>query len=103
MFNFKTVTLSALILMSGSALADIRVVDTESGAWVTVRDNNGNPEAGAMVKMTNVPQDKEVYTTNANGRVFIPITLERSRSIRLEAQSQDGMKSDVAFLHSSSD
>ncbi|WP_087017939.1 hypothetical protein [Thaumasiovibrio subtropicus] len=104
MLGIKASTLAALIFASSSALADIKIIDTENGAWVTVRDMNGMPQAGAMVKFTNVPQDREVYTTNENGRVFIPITLERSRSIRIEAVSGNGLtKEELAFHHSASD
>ncbi|WP_413113331.1 hypothetical protein [Thaumasiovibrio sp. DFM-14] len=104
MLTVKTITAAALIILSGSALADIRVIDTENGAWITVKDSAGNPESGATVRITNVPQERETYMTDENGRVYVPISLERSRSIKYEATTDDGKKqSRYAFHHTSND
>lgn len=75
MLNLKVLTTTAVILMSSSAFADIRVADTHNGAWVTVTDN-GQPAANATVSVANVPQQRGTYKTDENGRVFIPLTLE---------------------------
>nr|WP_086940842.1 carboxypeptidase regulatory-like domain-containing protein [Thaumasiovibrio occultus] len=90
MFGFKTITLSAMILASTAAFADIRVTDDHTGLWVKVEDSAGQPDAGAKVMITNLPQNRTVYTTNDSGRVFIPISLPSSRSVKLEAVTSDG-------------
>ena len=99
MLNLKVLTTAAVILMSSSAFADIRVADTHNGAWVTVTDN-GQPAANATVSVANVPQQRGTYKTDENGRVFIPLTLENSRSIKYKATTEDGKKSSRFAFHS---
>ncbi|WEM44310.1 hypothetical protein PTW35_23800 (plasmid) [Photobacterium sp. DA100] len=83
MATIKTVIASGLLLLSGTALADIKIADTHSGAWISV-SHDGSPIKGAEVTVKNVPQQKSTFSTNENGRVFIPLTLENSRSIKYE-------------------
>ena len=99
MLNLKVLTTAAVILMSSSAFADIRVADTHNGAWVTVT-NNGQPAANASVSVANVPQQRKTYKTDENGRVFIPLTLENSRSIKYRATTKDGKTSSRFAFHS---
>ncbi|MGF1687220.1 DUF4198 domain-containing protein [Photobacterium japonica] len=99
MLNLKVLTTAAVILMSSSAFADIRVADTHNGAWVTVT-NNGQPAANASVSVANVPQQRQTYQTDENGRVFIPLTLENSRSIKYKATTKDGKTSSRFAFHS---
>lgn len=93
----KTVLVSTLILLSGNVLADIRVADTHNGAWVTVT-HNGSPVEGAQVSVKNVPQQKKTYLTNESGRVFIPLTLENSRSIKYKVTKPNAEKSESRFV-----
>ena len=65
--SLKVLTATAVIVMSSSAFADIRVADTHNGAWVTVTEN-GQPAANATVSVANVPQQRQSYKTDANGR-----------------------------------
>ena len=77
----STIIATTIVLLSGAALADIRVADTHNGAWVTVT-HDGSPIERAQVSVKNVPQQKKTYITNERGRVFVPLTLENSRSIK---------------------
>ncbi|MEZ8093833.1 DUF4198 domain-containing protein [Photobacterium swingsii] len=99
MSSLKVITATAVLLMSSSAFADIRVADTHNGAWVTITEN-GQPAANAKVSVANVPQQKESYTTDERGRVFIPLTLESSRSIKYHATTESGKKSSRFAFHS---
>ena len=99
MSSLKVLTASAVILMSTSAIADIRVADTQNGAWVTVTEN-GQPAANAQVSIANVPQQRQTYTTDDKGRVFIPLTLENSRSIKYKAKTESGRESSRYAFHS---
>ncbi|QUJ69289.1 hypothetical protein KDD30_21195 (plasmid) [Photobacterium sp. GJ3] len=92
MTSFKVLTATAVLLMSTSALADIRVTDTNNGAWVTVTEN-GQPAANASVSVANVPQQRKTFTTDERGRVFIPLQLNASRSVKFEATTENGQKS----------
>ena len=99
MSSLKVLTVTAVIAMSTSAFADIRVADTHNGAWVTVTEN-GQPAANASVSVANVPQQKKSYTTDEKGRVFIPLTLENSRSIKYKAKTESGRESSRFAFHS---
>ncbi|EAS44310.1 hypothetical protein C9J48_05410 [Photobacterium profundum] len=99
MSSLKVITATAVILMSTSVLADIRVADTHNGAWITVTEN-GAPAANASVSVANVPQQKQSYQTDENGRVFIPLTLENSRSVKYKATTETGKKSSRFAFHS---
>lgn len=92
----KTIIASGLILLSGTALADIRIADTHNGAWVSV-SHDGSPIQGAQVTVKNVPQQKSTYITDKNGRVFIPLTLENSRSIKYEVTKPGAKSSESRF------
>ncbi|OAN11246.1 hypothetical protein A3K86_20020 [Photobacterium jeanii] len=100
MFNFKVIAASAVLVISSSAFADIRVTDTHNGAWVTVMEN-GKPAANAEVTVANVPQSRGTYTTDERGRVFVPLTLENSRSIKYKAKTESGKESSRFAFHSS--
>lgn len=97
----KVLTASAVILLSFSALADVRIVDTHNGAWVMVRDN-GQPVSNANVNLVNVPQQHGSYKTDDNGQVFIPITLENSRSVKYQVTTKEGANQYRYAFHSSS-
>ncbi|AJR06353.1 hypothetical protein C9J03_13380 [Photobacterium gaetbulicola] len=99
MSSLKVLTATAVIVMSSSAFADIRVADTHNGAWVTVTEN-GQPAANATVSVANVPQQRQSYKTDENGRVFIPLTLENSRSIKYKATTEGGKQSSRFAFHS---
>ncbi|KXI21687.1 transthyretin-like family protein [Photobacterium sanguinicancri] len=99
MSSLRVMTATAVLLMSSSAFADIRVADTHNGAWVTITEN-GQPAANAKVSVANVPQQRESYTTDERGRVFIPLTLESSRSIKYKATTESGKKSSRFAFHS---
>ncbi|MGF1727132.1 hypothetical protein [Photobacterium nomapromontoriensis] len=99
MSSFKVLTTAAVILMSSSAIADIRVADTHNGAWVTVTEN-GQPAANASVSVANLPQQRKSYKTDEHGRVFIPLTLQNSRSIKYKATTESGKRSSRFAFHS---
>lgn len=99
MSSLKVMTATAAILLSTSALADIRVADTHNGAWVTVTEN-GQPAANASVSVANVPQQRKTYQTDEKGRVFIPLTIEQSRSIKYKAKTESGRESSRYAFHS---
>jgi hypothetical protein len=92
----KTIFASSLLLLSGMALADIRVADTHNGAWISV-SHGGNPIEGAQVTVKNVPQQKATYITNKHGRVFVPLTLENSRSIKYQVTKPGATKPESRF------
>ncbi|MDX1301530.1 hypothetical protein [Photobacterium sp.] len=96
MTTTKTIIASGLLLLSGTTLADIRVADTHNGAWVSV-SHDGSPIQGAEVTVKNVPQQKATYITDENGRVFIPLTLENSRSIKYQVTKPDATTSESRF------
>ncbi|KLV04578.1 MULTISPECIES: hypothetical protein [Photobacterium] len=99
MSSLKVITASAVLIMSSSAMADIRVADTQNGAWVTVTEN-GQPAANASVSVANVPQQRKMYKTDENGRVFIPLSLQSSRSVKYKATTEDGKQSSRFAFHS---
>ncbi|MGF1727135.1 hypothetical protein [Photobacterium nomapromontoriensis] len=99
MIKLQLLTAASTILVSSYALANIHVADTHNGAWVTVT-NNGQPAANSSVSITNVPQHREMYKTDKNGRVFIPITLENSQSIKYKATNEYGEESSRFYFHS---
>lgn len=98
MTMIKSVFASTLLLLSGTALADIKVVDSQNGAWVSV-SHNGSPIQGAQVSVKNVPQQRETYITDKSGRAFIPLTLESSRSVKYQVlkPGSDKVESRYAF------
>ncbi|UXI02450.1 hypothetical protein [Photobacterium sp. TY1-4] len=81
----------ASLLMGFSALsyADIQVTDTQNGAWVTVTDG-GQPSANAVVSVVNQPQAQNSFRTDDSGRVFIPLSLNHSRSVKYSAVTESG-------------
>lgn len=97
----KTIIASGLLLLSGTALADIRIADTHNGAWVSV-SHNGSPIQGAEVTVKNVPQQKSTYITDESGRVFVPLTLENSRSIKYQVVKPGAKSPESRFAFHSS-
>lgn len=77
------------IAFSSASLADLRVSSMSNGAWVKVTEN-GQPAANATVSLVNVPQVRQTFQTSENGRVFLPISLNNSRSIKFKAVTEDG-------------
>jgi len=80
---------SVMIAFSSMSFADISISDTQNGAWVKVTDN-GQPSANAVVSIENQPQVRSTYQTDDSGRVFIPLSLNSSRSIKYKAVTEDG-------------
>ncbi|MGF1701150.1 hypothetical protein L4D09_12705 [Photobacterium makurazakiensis] len=83
-----TIILTAMFIPS-LVSAQIRVADTHNGVWVSVYENN-EPVSNVSVTIANVPQVKESYITNSKGKVFIPMTLESSRSLKYKATTANG-------------
>lgn len=98
MSSFKVLTATAIILMSSSVFADMRVVDTHDGAWVTITEN-GKPAVNASVSIANVPQQGQSYQTDESGRVFVPLTLEKSRTVQYKATTESGRESSRFAFH----
>ncbi|MCG7587071.1 hypothetical protein [Photobacterium sp. OFAV2-7] len=80
---------SVLIAFSSMSFADISISDTQNGAWVKVTDN-GQPSANAVVSVENQSQVKGTYQTDDSGRVFIPLSLNSSKSVKYKAVTEDG-------------
>lgn len=91
MEKVNVVLSSIMIAFSSISLADISVSDTQSGAWVTVTEN-GQPAANATVSLKNLPHNRNTFQTNEKGRVFVPLSLNHSRSIKYVAVTEDGNK-----------
>lgn len=89
------------VVFSTVTLADMKVVDTANGAWVTVSEQ-GAPVANAEVTVKNVPQSKGTYMTNENGRVFVPLSLNSSRSVKYNAVTENGTEYNRYAFHSDS-
>lgn len=88
----KKVSIALASLMMGfSAMsyADIQVTDTQNGAWVTVTDG-GQPSVNAVVSVVNQPQASNTFRTDESGRVFIPLSLNHSRSVKYKAVTESG-------------
>ncbi|MEJ2763818.1 hypothetical protein VV869_07530 [Photobacterium sp. MCCC 1A19761] len=85
----QLVLAAAAVAMSTSAFADIKISDRENGAWVTVT-HQGAPAANATVSVVNLPQVRQKYQTDENGRVFLPISVTNSRSVKYRAVTQEG-------------
>jgi len=89
------------VVFSTVTFADMKIVDTANGAWVTVSEQ-GAPVVNAEVTVKNVPQSKGTYTTNENGRVFVPLSLNSSRSVKYNAVTDDGTEYTRYTFHSAS-
>lgn len=89
---------SVLIAFSSMSFADISISDTQNGAWVKVTDN-GQPSANAVVSVENQPQVKGTYQTDDSGRVFIPLSLNSSRSVKYKAVTEDGSEFNRFAFH----
>ncbi|MCW8327657.1 hypothetical protein MD588_02460 [Photobacterium sp. SDRW27] len=92
---------TAVLTFSATSSADIRVTDTQNGAWVKVTDN-GQPAVNATVSLENYPQVGQTFQTGENGRVFIPISVNNSRSIKFKAVTQEGIVYSRFAFHSDS-
>ncbi|MDO6496777.1 hypothetical protein [Photobacterium sanguinicancri] len=92
---------SMLIAFSSMSFAGLKVVDSQNGAWVTVTDN-GKPVADAVVSATNVPQSKSEFKTNEKGRVFIPLTMNHSKSVKFKAVTPEGKEMSRFAFHGKS-
>lgn len=77
------------IAFSSASFADIQVTSTQNGAWVKVTDN-GQPAANAMVTIENLPQVRKSFQTDENGRVYIPLSLNKSSSLKFKAVTEEG-------------
>ncbi|MGF1701648.1 hypothetical protein L4D09_15255 [Photobacterium makurazakiensis] len=88
-----------LVLFSAATLADIDIADTKNGSWITV-SNNGAVEENASVTVSNIPQVTQSFKTNSNGRVFIPLSLNSSRSVQYKAITSDGVELSRSGFHS---
>lgn len=88
-----------VIAFSSTSFADIRVTDSPNGAWVKVTDN-GQPVANATVSLENYPQVRQTFKTGESGRVFIPISVTNSRSIKFRAVTEEGMVYSRYAFHS---
>ncbi|OAN11247.1 hypothetical protein A3K86_20025 [Photobacterium jeanii] len=99
MSSLKVIAASAVLVMSSSAFADIRVSSNANGAWVTVTEN-GQPAPNAEVTVANVPQSRGTFKTDETGRVFIPLTLHNSRSVKYKAKTESGKESSRFAFHS---
>lgn len=80
---------SIMIAFSSMSFADISITDTQNGAWVTVTDG-GQPSANATVSIENQPQVRSTFQTDDSGRVFVPLSLNHSRSVKYKAVTEDG-------------
>lgn len=89
MKKVNIVLTSLMLAFSSTSFADIRVTNTQNGAWVKVTDS-GQPAANATVSLVNLPQVRQTYQTDENGRVFVPISLNNSRSIKFKAVTEEG-------------
>ncbi|UTV28817.1 DUF4198 domain-containing protein [Photobacterium atrarenae] len=89
MNKVQLVLAAATVTMSSAAFADIKISDRENGAWVTVT-HEGAPAANATVSIVNLPQVRQKYKTDENGRVFLPISVTNSRSVKFRAVTQEG-------------
>ena len=91
----KSIALSTLLVASMSASAvDLNITDASSGIHVKATKQSA-PAAGLMVSVTNVPQLNGVsFMTDERGRVFIPLSLNASRSVNIVAT--DDMDMSVA-------
>ncbi|MGF1687092.1 hypothetical protein L4C36_10395 [Photobacterium japonica] len=94
----KVIALSTLLITSMSASAAVlKLTDTNSGIYVQANEQS-QPVSGLTVKVTNVPQLNDAsFTTDEHGRVFIPLSLNASRSVRVEASD---MESNTIFHRS---
>ena len=91
----KSIALSTLLVASMSASAvELNITDASSGIHVKATEQSA-PAAGLTVSVTNVPQlNGASFTTDERGRVFIPLSLNASRSVNIVAS--DDMDMSVA-------
>ena len=83
----KTIALSTLLLASLSAMAGVqlKLIDSANGVYVKATELS-RPVSGLDIKVENVPQLNGVsFSTDKRGRVFIPLSLNASRSVKVEA------------------
>lgn len=62
--NISITTL--LVLFSTETLADVNIVDTKNGSWVTV-SKNGAAEESALVTTPKLAQLNQSFSTDENG------------------------------------
>ena len=91
----KSIALSTILVASMSASAvELNITDSGSGIHVKATEQSA-PAAGLKVNLTNVPQlNGTTFTTDERGRVFIPLSLNASRSVKVVAS--DDMDMSVA-------
>lgn len=77
------------IAFSSTSFADLRVTNSQNGAWVKVTEN-GQPAVNATVSIENFPQVSKTFQTDEDGRVFIPLSLNNSRSLKYKAVTEEG-------------
>ncbi len=87
-----------LVLFSAASFADINIVDTKNGSWVTV-SKNGAAEENALVTTPKLSQLNQSFSTDENGRVFIPLPLNSSRSIQYKVVTVDGAEFSRSAFH----
>lgn len=97
MKNSSLIFAILLLPFSLTSFANVSVTDSKNGAWVKVTEN-GLPSTGAVIHVENIPQITKSFTTDDNGRVFIPISLNHSTSIKYKAITSNGkVFSDTEF------
>lgn len=98
----SNVVLSTLLIaFSSVSFAGISVTDSNNGAWLTVTDK-GQPAVNAMVSVENLPQIQSTFQTDSHGRVFVPLSLNRSTSVKYKAVTEDGQAFSRFAFHSDS-
>ncbi|MGF1698821.1 carboxypeptidase-like regulatory domain-containing protein [Photobacterium makurazakiensis] len=79
-----------MMAISTMATANMRIVDTPAGSWVSIEEN-GEPVSNASVQVSNVPSiANTTFKTNEYGEVYIPISLRFSRSVTFTAITPSG-------------
>ncbi|MDD1830223.1 hypothetical protein LRP52_49805 [Photobacterium sp. ZSDE20] len=99
----KSIALSTLLIASASASAvELQLRDTQNGIYVKATEQS-EPASGLTVNVANVPQLNDAsFTTDERGRVFIPLTLNSSRSVKVEASDMGQSVASTTIFHSSS-
>lgn len=95
-----SLTLAAVLLsVSSLSYADIQVTDSENGAWIKVTEN-GKPAVNSVISVENQPQSLSSFNTDETGRVFIPLAMNHSSSVKFKAVTTDGNEYTRTAFHS---
>lgn len=86
----KPIVISALLATSMSTSAiELELTDSNNGIYAKTTEGS-KPVSGAIVNVSNVPQlNDKLFTTDERGRVFIPLSLNASRSVRVETSDMN--------------